>query len=226
MLELLYAENPTLPRFDDAWSVLQLLASNAIMENQLDSIQDQCRNIDRIIHYLAYLLDILLSVAKSENELEMIKMFVRKLIHKDIRCATTGETLLHLSVKRDGFEHRVHGLGFKHVFRNGIVTKLLLECGAHIDSPDLNGVRPSELLVKNLQNDIPVNKFISLKCLCANRIIKMGISYEGIVSRTMEAFVREHQWQRAEHVSTTETNRQFRRNRTCQGLVDHETADL
>ncbi|XP_055634180.1 protein fem-1 homolog A-like [Toxorhynchites rutilus septentrionalis] len=193
MLDSVHARDTIPPQFEDVWTVFKLLASSVIKNRQLVNTKEQQINVDCMVHYLAYLIDVLLCVAKSGEEREMIKKFVRPLVSKDVRCPKTGQTLLHLSVQPGGHRYDVKGPGFRWVFQAGSVTKLLLECGAHIDSPDSTGTRPSELLVKNPRNNIPVYNFISLKCFCANTIVKNEIPYAGIVSRVMEDFVRKHE---------------------------------
>ncbi|XP_055634178.1 protein fem-1 homolog CG6966-like [Toxorhynchites rutilus septentrionalis] len=187
------ARNSIPPRFEYVWSVFQLLASDAIKTQPMIRTRKQQRNYDWTIRYIVYLMDVLLYMTKNDQKREMIKKSIRELVCNNIRCVKTGETLLHLSI-----EHRIEG--------PGDVTKLLLECGAHIDLPDLTGVRPSELLAQKSWNDIPVNRFISLKCYCANTIVGKGIPYGGRLPPVMENFVREHEWQRTNHKTVRKHN--------------------
>ncbi|XP_055634179.1 protein fem-1 homolog C-like [Toxorhynchites rutilus septentrionalis] len=180
MLNLIHGRNSIVPRFGDAWTVFQMLALNAIESRQLVMTAEQQRYFDRTVHYISYLIDVLLSVAQSGGERKMVNDLVRILVHKNIRCITTGETLLHLSSKCGNFEYPLGGSGFEQMFRNGNVTKLLLECGAHIDLPDAFGIRSSDLLAKNPYNKIFLIDHVSLECLCANFIVAKGIPYRDL----------------------------------------------
>ncbi|XP_055623446.1 protein fem-1 homolog C-like [Toxorhynchites rutilus septentrionalis] len=227
------SSNMNIPRFNDVYGVFQLLASNLIEARQLLSIRPvygvQRKKFDRTLQYLMHVIYLLLTTAKNADQRNLVENSVRDLLHKDIRCALTNETLLHLSVSkiqvmRNG---NSNGNNTQGIFPNPNVTKLLLECGApvdaydnskstpllvaalprnyvkevvqvliehgaHLDLPNLNGHRPTEILAENPANDISLSNKLSLKCLCSNAIVKFGITQRDTLPRTLVDFVRVH----------------------------------
>ncbi|XP_055634096.1 protein fem-1 homolog C-like [Toxorhynchites rutilus septentrionalis] len=73
------------------------------------------------------------------------------------------------------------------------VVRTLIAYGAHLDTPNMFGDRPSSLLMKSSADDFPHGEHISLKCLCANIIIESDIPYHNNIPRALEEFVRTHE---------------------------------
>ncbi|XP_055644973.1 protein fem-1 homolog C-like [Toxorhynchites rutilus septentrionalis] len=185
-------DNPNYsPRFEYVSAVFQLLASSAIATYQLARTKpispNQSRYFDCIIHFLMHLIYGLRSLAECERDHDLIKRYIRELVRNGVRCVKTRETLLHLSIQRLGPVET--SFWMIRTSPSLDVVKLLLECGAHPDLPDRNGVRPSKVLAKK---DIALSGQMSLKCICANAIIESGIYYRDQLPRTLENFVEEH----------------------------------
>lgn len=75
---------------------------------------------------------------------------------------------------------------------NQEVVELLLRHGAHIDVRNVQGVRPSHLLVANPASTVSVPRYISLKCLCAQVISTNRLPYKGEVPEVLETFIEAH----------------------------------
>jgi ankyrin repeat protein len=71
------------------------------------------------------------------------------------------------------------------------LIRKLLEYGAHLDQPNKNDDRPITLIA-SLQ-EIPLMKYITLKCLASTVITKYRIPYRNQIPKTLEAFVRQHE---------------------------------
>lgn len=70
---------------------------------------------------------------------------------------------------------------------------MLLEAGADLDEPNSNDDRPLIHIALNPINDIPLMKYMSLKCLCSTIIARFGIPYRNQIPRTLEEFVKRHE---------------------------------
>ncbi|XP_035775626.1 protein fem-1 homolog C-like [Anopheles albimanus] len=73
------------------------------------------------------------------------------------------------------------------------VVYMLLEAGADLDEPNSNDDRPLIHIALNPINDIPLMKYMSLKCLCSTIIARFGIPYRNQIPRTLEEFVKRHE---------------------------------
>uniref|UniRef100_A0A8D8JRE1 Protein fem-1 homolog C n=1 Tax=Culex pipiens TaxID=7175 RepID=A0A8D8JRE1_CULPI len=145
-----------MPRFEDVYTVFQVLTANINEARQLLNIRPvhrkQQENFDRILKCLTHLMYLLLSTAKTDEERELVNAAVRTLVRNNIRSAITNDTLLHLSVSRlnvikSGYftdDSRSNSL----IFPNLNVVKLLLEAGAHVNAK--NESKSTPLLVASM----------------------------------------------------------------------------
>ncbi|XP_055623178.1 protein fem-1 homolog C-like [Toxorhynchites rutilus septentrionalis] len=143
MLDLLETDDPFSPRFADVHVLGQLLTSNASEVRQQLSVQPshwkQQLNYDRIVECVTHLIYLLLHTAKSKDQQTLVKQSVRKILQYNMRRASTGETLLHLSISKTiaiKSEYGTRESNARRIFPDLSVIKLLLECGAPINAHD------------------------------------------------------------------------------------------
>ncbi|KAI1301337.1 Protein fem-1 -like protein C [Halotydeus destructor] len=76
------------------------------------------------------------------------------------------------------------------------ILTMLLDKNAHIDAKNHLGETPVSLIAANppLEQETVINpmRYLSLKCLAAQTVVKSGIQYQGIIGLKLEQFVREH----------------------------------
>lgn len=75
---------------------------------------------------------------------------------------------------------------------NKQVVRVLLDYGAHLDQPNRSSERPLNLITNNASNQIPLMKYLSLKCMAASSIIKHKVMYRQQIPSALEAFVELH----------------------------------
>ncbi|OQR73147.1 protein fem-1C-like [Tropilaelaps mercedesae] len=107
----------------------------------------------------------------------------------------TTSMLLHVganveAVNEDG-STPLHTASLRVNYREKIV-RMLLDAGAHIDRTNKQGNQPYRMLGGNQECRIKVAKLITLKCLAANKVKSNHRTYEGIVPKTLEEFIRMH----------------------------------
>lgn len=71
--------------------------------------------------------------------------------------------------------------------------QLLLDHGAHLDTPNRNGECPAVVVAVNPRNNVHLVKYVTLRCLAATAVIKYKIPYVGQVPTTLENFVQYHE---------------------------------
>ena len=74
---------------------------------------------------------------------------------------------------------------------NQHILEVLLQAGAHIDLSNYNGITPYTLMLRNPQLGSPF-KYMTLKCLVAQIVAKLGIPFAGHVPRDLESFITLH----------------------------------
>ena len=77
------------------------------------------------------------------------------------------------------------------------ILAALIEAGLHLDSPNMDGVTPKNILIKNSRPAPPatiqhVNKFQTLKCEAAKIIKKHNIPYVDVLPGDLEDFIEIH----------------------------------
>uniref|UniRef100_A0A1Q3F9U8 Putative ankyrin repeat protein n=1 Tax=Culex tarsalis TaxID=7177 RepID=A0A1Q3F9U8_CULTA len=144
-----------MPRFEDVFTVFQVLTANINEARQLLNIRPvhrkQQENFDRILKCLTHLMYLLLSTAKTDEERELVNAAVRTLVRNNIRSAITNDTLLHLSVSRLNViksGYFTDDSSLRVIFPNLNVVKLLLEAGAHVNAK--NESKSTPLLVASM----------------------------------------------------------------------------
>ncbi|XP_055634097.1 protein fem-1 homolog C-like [Toxorhynchites rutilus septentrionalis] len=83
-------------------------------------------------------------------------------------------------------------LASKRYYYEKEIVHTLIAHGAHLDSTNVFGERPSWLLKRSLGNGILPNEPASLKCLCANVITASGIPYRNKIPNALAQFVWVH----------------------------------
>lgn len=73
------------------------------------------------------------------------------------------------------------------------LVQLLLDHGAHLDTPNRNGECPAVVVAVNPRNNVHLVKYVTLRCLAATAVIKYKIPYVGQVPTTLENFVQYHE---------------------------------
>ena len=77
------------------------------------------------------------------------------------------------------------------------ILAALLEAGLHLDSPNVDGITPTNILIQNSKPAPPsamhlVNKFQSLKCLAAKIIKTHNIPYVDVLPGDLADFIEIH----------------------------------
>lgn len=70
----------------------------------------------------------------------------------------------------------------------------LLDSGADIDYPNKNGDSPMKSFLSNPLNNVPINNYLSMKCMAATCIAKYRIPYRNLIPKTLEQFVENHHY--------------------------------
>ncbi|XP_055634301.1 protein fem-1 homolog B-like [Toxorhynchites rutilus septentrionalis] len=163
MMNLLDDNDPMMPQFKDVYAIFQLLTSNIAGIQQLLSIQPVDRtqqlNYDCVLRCLLHLMHILFYVAKTKDDLKLIESSVCELVLNNAQSVQTNETLLHMAVSNIGLMKSnffTDEEEAKRYFPNLPVTRLLLECGAHVNARDNTRSTPLLLAVfpHNYETDV------------------------------------------------------------------------
>ncbi|XP_012287674.1 protein fem-1 homolog CG6966 [Orussus abietinus] len=128
------------PRFCDVVAVFKLLTSQLMEAGELFQIRPvykrQQDNYDCILKCITHLIYLLTRTAQSPEEKAEMGQLVYELVRQNPRSASSGDTLLHFAISG---MNTIHGEDFgsgdvQYIFPHFDVTKLLLECGAHVNA--------------------------------------------------------------------------------------------
>jgi len=197
--------SPVYKRQQESWDkVLKIISHLLHLITQLDKTPQQELPLRKRVHRLVHIMDprtilgdslLHLSVSKS-NTLRTQTFFeeggqsgnlfpslhvVRLLIECGARLNATNvfeSTPLHTASSGQNFKQEV--------------VETLLRNGAHIDVKDAGGVRPSKILAANPASSVSIQRFLSLKCLCAQKISDYDLSFKGEVPEVLETFIEAH----------------------------------
>ena len=83
---------------------------------------------------------------------------------------------------------------------NGVAAKFLLEAGCHLDQRDEEGVRPLDNFTRRLGQENPLDAelnaicktVLTLKCYCAQVVIRNGLPFKNKIPVTLHPFVEKH----------------------------------
>ncbi|XP_022663373.1 protein fem-1 homolog A-like [Varroa jacobsoni] len=94
------------------------------------------------------------------------------------------------AVNEDG-STPLHTASLRVNYREEIV-RMLLDAGAHIDRTNKQGNQPYRMLGGNQECRIKVAELITLKCLAASKVKSNHRTYEGLIPKSLEEFIRIH----------------------------------
>lgn len=75
---------------------------------------------------------------------------------------------------------------------NAVVVDILLRAGAHIDRRNATGNQPNNMLSSISECKINPLRHITLKCLCARKIVEHNVPFVGLIPIGLEDYIRMH----------------------------------
>ncbi|XP_055376509.1 protein fem-1 homolog C [Condylostylus longicornis] len=152
-----------LPTFSDVLAVF-LLLTNDIMEAQKllqikPVFRKQQENFDRVLKCITHLIYLLICIANSKSEKQLVIQSVHAINRQKIRSACTSDSLLHLCVSRLNVIKSTYFTdenNVRSIFPNFDVVKLLVETGSEINAKNEAKSTPLHVasLPYNYENDI------------------------------------------------------------------------
>ncbi|XP_050517602.1 protein fem-1 homolog CG6966 isoform X2 [Diabrotica virgifera virgifera] len=179
--------------------LIYLMVESMSTEDEVASVRTAITNFVRKNIRCVQLGDTILHMCVSKlntirsnyfmNEEPIIIFPKASIVHFLLECGASvnerneqGQTPLHISTLTYNYSEEV--------------VKLLLQYGAHIDIPNIEGKAPIEAiecLKPEQKSNINLLQYLSLKCVCATVIATNKIPYTNQIPKTLEQFVKLHE---------------------------------